>query len=68
MYILLSVLDMFMCFAGLAIFESMVEKHLVEAFEANKKEISLTFFLLGLAYTITSPLAACVSLAYNYYY
>ena len=47
--------------------ETMLEKHLAENLDASKEDISFTFFLLGLAYTVASLLIACVCLVYDYY-
>ena len=58
-----SLLDTFICHVGYSMVETMLEKHLAEDFEASKGDISFTFFLFGLAYTVASILIACVCLA-----
>ena len=66
-------LDIFFCFFGNGMIESMLEPHLRTAANASQSEIGITFLILGGSYMVATPVMGFVSkivilLSYNWQY
>jgi len=63
--VLLPFIDAFVCFLGDGMAQAMMEPHLKKDANATQSQVALTFFILGGAFTIATPIVGHVRVEMN---